>query len=360
MRLPSLIVMFCLSVCVLVPPRMAAAQSRFVGMEYEPWFPGIPGGEQYWQPRWGTPLLGTYSSSDPAVIAKHAEWLHDAGADFILIDLANNSANAVRGNPIVGEFTQSNTRAVFAEYQRLAAAGKPHPEIAILLGAQNDGDVRGERVVTSGELQNEANSVYSDLVAKYPDIYFRSTGKPLLVVYLGVPAFSASLNWDDPRFTVRSMSGFLESQPALYRNDPKTNAFWSWMDRNPTPAHVNGQVEAVTVTQAYPGAASWLDKSGKWPAQGRDNSSGRSTFSTQWDQAIKYNPQFILLNQWNEFGNRDRSSAGTGDEYTAQFSNDIEPTVELGCDPIAAVQQAVKDWKDVALPAIDCSVPAAK
>src|SRR5258708_1494228 len=161
MRIAPLIASFCLSACALLAPQMAAAQSRLVGMEYEPWFPGIPGGEQYWQPRWGTPLLGTYSSNNPQVIDKHAEWLHSVGVDFILVDLANNSANVLRGSRIVREFTEANTQAVFSEYQKLLAAGKPHPKIALVLGAQNDSDVRGERAITSGELQNEVDSVYS-------------------------------------------------------------------------------------------------------------------------------------------------------------------------------------------------------
>lgn len=336
------------------------AQSRFVGMEYEVWFPGIPGGERYWQPRWGTPLLGTYSSNDPRVIDKHAQWLNDIGIDFILIDLANNSANALRGRPIIRAFTEANTQAIFDEYQRLSAIGKPHPKIAVILGAQNDGDVRGERVIASGELKNEADAIYSKFVSKHPDIYFNLEGKPLLLVYLGVPALSASPNWDDTRFTVRWMSGFLESQPHLYNNNPSANAFWSWMDRGPVAAHRGGQVEAITVTQAYPGRQSWRDFSGTWPAQGRSGAGGRSTFSIQWNKAVGENPRIILLNQWNAFYNENRSAPGTGDEYTIEDSNDLEPSVELGCGPITAVQQAVGNWKDITLPAIDCSVPMSK
>jgi hypothetical protein len=335
----------------------AAAQSRYVGMEYEVWFPGIPGGQQYWHPRWGTPLLGTYSSNDPRVIDKHAQWISDIGVDFILIDLANNSGNALRGRPIVRTFIEGDTQAVFAEYQKLAASGQPHPKIVILLGAQNEGDVRGERVVTSGELQNEADAVYAQFVSKYPQIYFNFAGKPLLVVYAGVPAFSASPKWSDPRFTVRWMSGYLESQPNLYKNNPRTNTLWSWYDRDPVPAHHGESVEAVSVTQAYPGQRSWLDKSGKWPAQGRSGTGGRTTLLTQWNKAIGYNPHVILLNQWNEFGNKNRGAPGTGDQYSAEYSNDLEPTIEFGCGPMTAVQQVVKNWKAASLPAIDCSVP---
>src|SRR5437867_3305637 len=78
------------------PAGKSPRHARYIGMEYEVWFPGIPaqgtvyGGERYWEQRWGTPLLGTYDSTDPKVIDKHAEWLVAIGVDFVLIDWTNN------------------------------------------------------------------------------------------------------------------------------------------------------------------------------------------------------------------------------------------------------------------------------
>jgi hypothetical protein len=190
------------------------------------------------------------------------------------------------------------------------------------------------------------------------DLYFQYKGKPLLVIYLGTPAaLNPPPSWSDPRFTVRWMSGFLESQPALYNGLPAKNRFWSWMDRSPTPAYADQNVEAVTVTQAYPGRDSWLDTAHRPPPHPRIGRDGASAFSVQWRRAVRYAPDIILLNQWNAFSNQDRSGPAMGDEYTIELSNDLEPTQELGCQPIRAVQKAVSLWKRVNLAPINCVIP---
>jgi hypothetical protein len=341
----------------------SSRDARYIGMEYEVWFPGIPtqgpyGGEHYWEPRWGTPLLGTYDSTDPKVIDKHAEWLAAIGVDFVLIDWANNIANALSGPTIVGDTIRERTNSVFQEYHRLQQRGAPHPRIAILLGAQNQNGVAAQDTISSGSLNREADYVHDHFISKNPDLYFQYKGKPLLVIYLGTPAaLNPPPSWSDPRFTVRWMSGFLESQPGLYSGLPAKNQFWSWMDRSPTPAHADQNVEAVTVTQAYPGQESWLDTTHRPPPRPRVGRDGASTFSIQWRRAARYAPEIILLNQWNEFSNQDRSRPATGDEYTIELSNDLEPTQELGCQPIRAVQKAVSSWKKVNLAPINCVIP---
>jgi hypothetical protein len=172
----------------------ASRHARYIGMEYEVWFPGIPaqgtiyGGERYWEKRWGTPLLGTYDSTDPKVIDKHAEWLAAIGVDFVLIDWANNIANALSGPTIVGDTIRAKTDAVFQEYRHLRERGLPHPRMAILLGAQNENGVPAQDAISSGSLNREADHVYDHFVSTDPDLYFSYKGKPLLVIYLGVPA----------------------------------------------------------------------------------------------------------------------------------------------------------------------------
>jgi hypothetical protein len=129
------------------------------------------------------------------------------------------------------------------------------------------------------------------------------------------------------------------------------------MDRIPTPAHASQNVEAVTVTQAYPGQDSWLDTAHRPLPRPRIGGDGASTFSIQWHRAIRYAPNIILLNQWNAFDNQDRTGPATGDEYTIELSNDLEPTQELGCQPIRAVQRAISSWKNIKLPPINCVIP---
>ena len=116
------------------------------------WFPNVIN----WARRWGTPILGTYNSTDADVIDKHAEWFTSLGVDFLIVDWSNSSQNFVAGNVAVDTHTRANTDALFAEYARLEQQGKPHPQIVILLGAQDEGGVRQSQVIASGALQDEA------------------------------------------------------------------------------------------------------------------------------------------------------------------------------------------------------------
>jgi hypothetical protein len=321
-----------------------AIANPLIGIGYEVWFPQIPGGQDFWNPRWGTPLLGLYNSADPAVIDQHAEWINAMGVDFILIDWSNNIANDIRGNPNVSRTVIANTDAVFAEYKKLSSLGVSHPKIAILLGAQNQGGVTCEDAIQSSNFYDEMEHIHR-YTLEYADIYFSFCEKPLVVTYLGTPACRLSKPWADSRFTVRWETGYLESQTSVYGGKPDQNTYWSWIDRNPVPAYRNGRVEAVTVAAAYPGKTGW--KSSEAPyAQGRENTDGRATFDAQWEKAISSDPALIFINQWNEFtGGEDQS-----DEYTPELSNDIEPTVELGCVPMKLVQNAVAALKRLNLP----------
>lgn len=348
--------------CIIPIPQISP---KLVGMEYEVWFPSIPNGTNFWQPRWGTPLLGTYASNDPVVIDKHAEWLSATGVDFILVDWSENLTNSAAGNTIVEATIKSRTDAVFAEYARLSQQGKAHPKIAILLGAQDatiDGKtVTAQNIVNSGALQQEADYIYNNYTIRYPDIYFSFHGKPLVLTYLGTPISSSQVKptWNDERFTVRWLGGFLESQPNVYNGNTTNNIFWSWIDRDPVPAYHNGKVESVTVTQAYLGAGgSWLDTTSAYPARGRGGAGEQTTFAKQWSKAIAYNPEVILLNQWNEFTSQDRNGLASGDEYSTEFSNDVEPTTELGCGPLKNIQTAISRWKSIPLPSINCTASA--
>ena len=315
-----------------------------IGIGYEVWFPQIPGGQNFWNPRWGTPLLGLYSSADPAVIDQHAEWIDAMGIDFILIDWSNNIANDIRGNPNVSATIIANTDAVFAEYERLSSRGVPHPKIAILLGAQNQGGVTCDDAIQSANFRAEIEHI-EKYVLQYPDRYFSFHEKPLVVTYVGTPACQPSKPWTDPRFTIRWETGYLDTQTRLYDGNPAQNTYWSWIDRDPVPAYHNGRVEAATVAAAYPGRSGWTSWRLPWAA-GRENSNGRSTFDVQWEKAIGYDPELIFINQWNEF----TGGEPTSDEYTPEFSNDIEPTLELRCAPMKTVQNAIAAAKRSKLP----------
>ncbi|MGC9602378.1 MAG: hypothetical protein ABSE76_01380 [Minisyncoccia bacterium] len=343
--------------------------SKCIAMEYEIWFPSLGNGNLWTDPNWGTwstPLLGDYTSTNTAIIDKHAEWLNDLGVNFVILDWTNSAANYVAGNTSPETISRTNTSVLFTEYQNLLNEGKPYPRIAITLAAQDEGSITQSQVINTkfpqlnGEsiLQNEADYAYQ-MYTQYPNIYYSLNGKPLLLVYTGIPTAKGSVinpAWNDSRFTVRFVSVF--EQP--YLKGLGNSDIWSWEDRNPRPSNSSGSVEAITVTQAYPGCG-WTTAGcpatydGVPTLAGRDGTTNASstasnyavTFNKQWSTAISYNPEIIILTQFNEWIHSDQD--------TTNFSNDLEPSVALGCGPMAAVQQAVAAWKGVTLPSINCS-----
>src|SRR5579883_2527425 len=66
---------------------LPARKKTLIGIGYETWF--MPGAVS-WNLREATPTLGLYRSDDPKVIRQHAEWISQAGYDFIMADWSNN------------------------------------------------------------------------------------------------------------------------------------------------------------------------------------------------------------------------------------------------------------------------------
>jgi hypothetical protein len=356
--------------------------SRCIAIGYDNYQPdggnATPGIMGMWtsQGAWATPLLGNYNSADPAVIDKHAEWLTDMGVDFIGVDWTNSAPNVVAGAIAVDQIEKANTDALFAEYQKLSQAGKPYPRIALIIGDQDEGNITQTQVQNSGVLDAEANYIYTHYVQPYPNIYYSLNGKPLIIVYTGIPQTAASTydpvpsRWNDSnlgRFTLRNMTVY--DIPHLYGNTLSSTPIWSWIDQTPWPSDTGNPPEEETVTQAYPGCPPWENYSIPCTAKtpdgapieaGRDGTTNNSalsmntdnsvTFRNQWAQAIGNNPKIIFLTQWDEWD--------TTDVITPNFSNDLEPSQLMGCGPMIVVQQAVAAWKGITLPAINCNPPA--
>ena len=322
--------------------------NKCIGMGYEVWY-----NQMYnFGTREAMPLLGRYSSTDPAAIDQHAQWFSEIGVDFLILDWSYSAPMSGKGNPGPDNTTRSNTDALFAEYEKLSQEGKPHPYITIMVGDPSD---RTTYPGIQTAAQDEANYIYTNYVKKYPDIYYGLDGKPLLLTYIGaVDNGATDGGWRDSRFTDRVISGTLESSNSIWQN-PTGNTWWSWYDRDPMAAYENGSVEAVTVTSAYPGAPKtcqsiidcWTSTSPEpsWdprPAAGRD----QNVFATQWAKAVSFDPKIIVVNQWNEFS--------APDQYSVNLSQDLEPTYAWGCGPITTLQQAVATWKQITLPPIRC------
>ncbi len=299
-----------------VPPK-----ERLVGMAYTTWHRGTQ-----WQGVWGTPELGFYQSDDRAVIRKHAEWLADAGVDFIWIDWSNDldyDPQATKNRPDF-DMIEGATQAIFEEYARL----RRRPKISIFIGCPG-----APEAVKDGRLMKKADQVYRQFVAnpKFRPLLQDYLGKPLLVVYVNTPSpFQSGVpEWTDPRFTVRWMTGFITQQPNLRTPDLLSKyGYWSWEDRGK---------QTYTVYKGYPEsmvvAACWRDDP-ECPTPGRRSG---QTFREQWARAREIGPKFAMVVSWNEWV--------LGEQPSAEISKDVEPSREHGHLYLSVLKEEIAHFK---------------
>lgn len=301
-----------------VPP-----SERLVGIAYSTWHTSTR-----WKNVWGTPELGDYISDSRAVIRRHAQWLADAGVDFIWIDWSNDIDFVPQGRRVPGVFDmiEGSTTAIFDEYSRLPK----HPKISIFVGVTG-----APEAVYDGRLQRKADQIFRDYVnnPRYRPLLQDYLSKPLLVIYVNTPSpFQQGVPaWDDPRFTVRWMTGFVTEQDALRTSDLVSRfGYWSWEDRGPQTFSVfNGQPEAMTIVAS-------------WRGDGTRQSSGRregKTFKGEWARAREIGPKFALVVSWNEWIR--------GEQPSPENSKDLEPSKQFGEFYLRLLKQEIAKFKSL-------------
>jgi len=298
-----------------VPPK-----ERLVGIAYTTWHTDPNSAD-----RWGTPLLGGYASNDRHIIRRHAEWLADAGVDFVWIDWSNNvnyTYNPNVKNPTF-DMIEGATTAIFEEYARMRVEGKKTPNISIFAGVTDSPEAAAD-----GRLQRKADQIYKEYVQnpRFRPLLQMYLGKPLLVVYVNTPSpfLNGVPKWNDDRFSVRWMTGYVTEQPTLRTDDLVSKyGYWSWEDRGPQTYSVHdGRPEAMVVVASYrPQVGSGPDGLGHGYIPAAPRSHGE-TFRRQWARAAQIGPKFAMVVSWNEWTR--------GEQPSAEVSKDIEPSQEFG------------------------------
>ena len=264
---------------------------------------------------WGEPELGYYTIDDPFVIARHMAMLTAAQIDTLIFD---------------------QTNAFVYPHQMLAVC-------SVLDGGRRQGlPVPKVTAMHNSFPERSVPELYKDLyqAQKYPELWFRWLGKPLLLS----PTEKLPPELKD-YFTLRHTWAWSSGG---WWGDGHDR--WTWVDWTPqNPGwHIEpGKPEEISVCVApHP-----LDGKGRschggaahiQPPQNQLDTNAGLYVAEQWQRALEVDPQFILVTGWNEwiaqrFERGDQGPTCTGyrklakgdsffvDQYTEEFSRDIEP-----------------------------------
>ncbi len=292
-----------------IMPKPSNPKDRLVGLAYN-----TAHFDADWHDVWGTPELGFYRSDDRKVIRQHAEWITEAGVDYVYIDWSNDVAYTpgITKNRADFEMIENSTKLVFDEYSKM----KKHPKISIFIGCPGT-----PQSLDDGALTRKADQIVNWFlkIPKYRRIMQHYLSKPLLVVYTGTPnPFPTGLpKWNHPAFTVRWMTGFITQQPNLM-DETKTISkyrYWSWEDRGPqTIAPYKGMAEAMVCVACYR-----KENDDSVLSPGRRNG---LTFREQWARVRKVGPRICNVVSFNEWV--------LWEQPSAEGSKDLEPSKEYG------------------------------
>lgn len=302
---------------------------------------------------WGEPEAGYFLSKDEYVIRKDMSMLADAGVDVLVMDVTN----AVR--------YWDEWNVVFPVMQKMKAEGNKVPRFCFW--------------AFNGPVITVVQDLYEKIykAEKYKDLWFMWDGKPLLL-YNGNPSTdsngqSASGGQDYSKevkdfFTLRTMWwGYYEWAGKRFVG---TEDNWSFgydmgdkrvssMNPDDLVSLHNGKREESAVTPAqHPSSLvgkSWTRDKGEpelndqdlpvptyvpWLGKTVEHPEGYGIyFQQRWDEALKSNPQFLYINDWNEWTAgkyhpaegqtfdfmRRKSPYFFVDQYNAEFNRCIQP-----------------------------------
>ncbi len=281
-------------------------------------------------------LVGIYSSNNVNILRRQLRALKKAGIDFII---SNNSDGLYKLNPVFGNWQNFQSKSGWpGDYScqsaidsLFKAAKLEGMKVAIMLGFEFWGpysipkkwgkwDGWGNQYL---RIKNSVEAV-KKYIEKYPDIYFKYRGKPLLIAYLDEgfyyrPGFYEGKiipRWFIPEFTVRYNLGYAATFSALadlpekngvdpplaYYEGIDKKKFWGWgmMSYDSyDPSHKRPLPWSAECMSIFPGNKLWWYKN---PVEDVKRQGGEF-YLKSWMQVIKGDPKMVILpeiNNWNE------------------------------------------------------------
>ena len=313
---------------------------------------------KYGSYHWGEPEMGYFLSQDEWVIRKDMSMLSDAGVDVLVLDVTN----AVR--------YWDEWEVLFSTMEKMRAEGNNTPQFCFWA-------FNGEVITVVQQLYER---IYKE--NKYPDLWFYWDGKPLLL-YNADPVHDANGGYsaykdgkhdysDEVKnfFTLRNMwwgyyewagkrflgtednwsFGYSMADPRIKSMAPEE--LLSKHDGKVEEAAVTPAQHPVTMTEVPMGVGkSWSRRYGEpklneydlpdsayvpWLGRKVSDPEGYGIyFQERWYDALAANPQFLYLNDWNEWTagkyNGDVMWLGRKnpfmfvDQYNSEFNRTIQP-----------------------------------
>lgn len=305
---------------------------------------------------WGEPEMGYFLSQDEWVIRKDISMLQDAGVDVLVMDVTNAVCYWDEWDKL------------FSTMEEMRAEGNQTPQFIFWSFNGNGVEV----------VQSLYDRIYK--LGKYSDLWFCWDGKPLLLYNAkpNVDANGGGYNNGDYSdevknfFTLRNMWwGYYEWAGERYIGTEDNWSFgYSMADSNiismtpdqlvskhngvPEEAAVTPAQHPVTMTSVNMGVGkSWSRANGEpplneydlpgpayvpWLGKTVEHPEGYGIyFQERWEDALKADPQFLYLNDWNEWtaGKYDHPELVKWlgrdnpfffvDQYNAEFNRTIQP-----------------------------------
>lgn len=307
-----------------------------------------------------------------AITTPHATMLWDAGVDFIYMDLTNV--------PALGDFTDvigvRPFEVILEDWGALRAQGTPTPQVAAWVPANDVGD---------------ATPTFRKLLDLYdtapPDLILRHAGQPVMFIvdHGGLPIHQPHLDEISARgvlpvrlWGVLNPDALAAGTAAWMQPCSKNNAFNTLLDSNSTCNQ--GYTTTSPLGTVVSVSRSFQIGYASLPLQAAGRLDGL-TFQKQFATALAVQPNYLLLNAWNEhiaqpqmnpydpnLGPLRRSMGVTDsadgsadwlwvDMYGAEYDRDFEPTLEDGGAGYELLKSCLRVWRSGATSCTDNAEP---
>ena len=265
---------------------------------------------------WGEPEYGYFLSKDKYVIRHDISMLADAGVDVLIMDVTN------------AVLYWDEWEVLFSTMQEMKAEGNKVPSFCFW--------------AFNGNVITVVKKLYEEFykTPKYQDLWFHWDGKPLLL-YNGTPSVDANPNGGE-----KNLSDYPQEVKDFFTLRTMWWGYWKWagerfvgtedkwsfgydlgtsevaaLSPEELCSRHNGRMEEMAVTAAqHPMSIigkSWSRKGGEpvlderdmptktlipYLGEERDNPTQYGIyFQERWDEALQVDPEFIYLNDWNEW-----------------------------------------------------------